>query len=67
MLPAGTFSRRIPSAPPGGNTTSSEVIVSNTYFQMLPDREQLLFGENDPVDGRNIGLIKSWKLQLGPA
>jgi class 3 adenylate cyclase len=47
------------------SATSSEVIVSNTYYQMLPDGEQVRFQENDPVDGRNIGLIKSWKVRVG--
>jgi class 3 adenylate cyclase len=44
---------------------SSEVVVSNTYFQMLPDTDQVRFTENEPVDARNVGLIKSWKLRVG--
>ncbi|HEY3356260.1 MAG TPA: adenylate/guanylate cyclase domain-containing protein [Polyangia bacterium] len=43
---------------------AGEVVASNTYFQMLPDGEQARFEEIEPVDARNLGLIKSWKLRV---
>jgi class 3 adenylate cyclase len=44
--------------------SASEIITSNSYFQMLPDSQQSLFAEIDPIEARNIGLIKSWKLRV---
>jgi adenylate cyclase len=43
---------------------SSQVVASNTYFQMLPEAERAHFEETEPVEGRNVGLIKSWRLTL---
>jgi class 3 adenylate cyclase len=43
---------------------SSQVVASNSYFQMLPASERARFEEIDPVEGRNVGLIKSWRLTL---
>jgi class 3 adenylate cyclase len=39
-----------------------EVVVSNTYFQTLPDRDQTGFQEMEPLEAKNVGLIKAWKL-----
>ncbi|MBI5534079.1 MAG: adenylate/guanylate cyclase domain-containing protein [Deltaproteobacteria bacterium] len=45
----------------------SEMVVANTYFQKLDEADQAGFEELAPIDCRNIGLIKSWKLRLaGP-
>jgi hypothetical protein len=38
-------------------------VVSNTYFQTLPDREQAAFQELEPLEAKNVGLIKAWKLE----
>jgi class 3 adenylate cyclase len=40
-----------------------EIVVSNTYFQALPDREQAAFQELEPLEAKNVGLIKAWKLE----
>jgi class 3 adenylate cyclase len=40
-----------------------EIVVSNTYFQTLPDREQAAFQELEPLEAKNVGLIKAWKLE----
>jgi len=42
---------------------TNEIVVSNAYFQTLPDREQVLFQEMDPLEAKNVGLIKCWKLE----
>jgi adenylate cyclase len=44
--------------------SSSEIITSNSYFQMLTEAQQLRFTEIEPIEARNIGLIKSWKLSV---
>jgi class 3 adenylate cyclase len=40
-----------------------EIVVSNTYFQTLPDRDQAGFQEMEPLEAKNVGLIKAWKLE----
>ena len=40
-----------------------EIVVSNTYFQTLPDHEQAPFQEMEPLEAKNVGLIKAWKLE----
>jgi class 3 adenylate cyclase len=42
---------------------TNEIVVSNTYFQTMPDRDQLGFQEMDPLEAKNVGLIKAWKLE----
>ena len=42
----------------------SEVVVSNTLFQQLGLPAQARFAELDPVDARNVGRIRAWKLLL---
>ena len=42
--------------------STHEIVVSNTYFQTLPDRDQALFQELEPLEAKNVGLIKAWKL-----
>ena len=39
-----------------------EVVVSNTVYQQLDQVWQKHFGELDPVEARNIGSVKAWKL-----
>jgi class 3 adenylate cyclase len=41
---------------------TNEIVVSNTYFRTLPDREQAAFQELEPLEAKNVGLIKAWKL-----
>jgi class 3 adenylate cyclase len=42
---------------------ADEIVVSNTYFQGLPDHLQRGFQELEPIEARNIGLIKGWRLR----
>jgi len=43
--------------------STHEIVVSNTYLQTLPDRDQSGFQEMEPLEAKNVGLIKAWKLQ----
>ena len=42
---------------------TNEIVLSNTYFQTLPDRDQGGFQEMEPLEAKNVGLIKAWKLE----
>ena len=42
---------------------TNEIVVSNAYFQTVPDREQGGFEEMEPLEAKNVGLIKAWRLQ----
>jgi adenylate cyclase len=46
------------------SANSSEVVVSNTFFQRLPLQLQAEFHELDPLEARNVGRIRAWKLAL---
>jgi class 3 adenylate cyclase len=39
----------------------SEIAVSNSYHQLLPEAAQGDFREMDPIEARNVGRIKAWK------
>lgn len=41
-----------------------EIVVSNTVYQRLPDAARQEFQELPPVEAKNIGRIRAWK--LGP-
>ena len=43
----------------------SEVVVSNSLYQQFGLPAQARFAELEPVDARNVGRIRAWKLQLG--
>ena len=46
----------------------SETVVSNSFYQRLDNALQSRFVESDPVEARNVGRIKAWKLAgAGPA
>lgn len=47
----------------------SEIVVSNAFFQGLPEDSQAAFEEMEALEARNIGRIKAWKLRssLGPS
>jgi class 3 adenylate cyclase len=40
----------------------SEVVLSNAFHQRLDERSQSQCAEIDPVDARNVGRIRAWKL-----
>jgi class 3 adenylate cyclase len=39
-----------------------EVVVSNSFLQALDDADRGSFREIEPVEGKNVGRIKAWKL-----
>lgn len=41
-----------------------EIVVSNALFQTLPTHAQSDFREMPPVEAKNIGRIRAWKLDL---
>jgi class 3 adenylate cyclase len=45
---------------------SGEIAISNTLYQLLDENGQAEFQEMAPVEGRNLGTIKSWK-RIAPA
>ena len=44
---------------------ASETIVSNGFYQRLPEDMQARFRDTEPLEARNVGRIKAWK--LGPS
>ena len=42
-----------------------EIVVSNLFHQALPDPERLAFTELEPVEAKNIGRVRAWKLAAG--
>jgi adenylate cyclase len=42
----------------------SEVAVTNSLYEAVDDETQTLFREVEPVEARNVGRIKAWKLNL---
>ena len=40
-----------------------ETVVANTFFHQLDDRARAQFAELEPIEGRNVGLIKAWVLR----
>jgi len=43
---------------------SSEIAVTNSLYEAVDDETQALFREVEPVEARNVGRIKAWKLNL---
>ena len=39
-----------------------EIVVSNLLYQALPDTQRAAFTELDPVEAKNIGRVKAWRL-----
>jgi len=37
-------------------------VASNLLYQALPDAERRAFTELDPVEAKNIGRVKAWRL-----
>ncbi len=42
--------------------SSNEMVVTNTFYQKLPEMVQSEFAEMEPIEAKNVGLIKAWKL-----
>jgi class 3 adenylate cyclase len=43
-----------------------ETVVSNAFYQGLPEDRQSRFRETEPIEARNVGRIKAWKLDARP-
>lgn len=43
----------------------SEIVVSNSFHQALDEADKSCFQEQEPVEAKNIGRIKAWKLSPG--
>jgi class 3 adenylate cyclase len=43
----------------------SEIVVSNAFFQRLPEMAQNDFRAMEPMEVRNIGRVKAWRLSVG--
>jgi class 3 adenylate cyclase len=41
---------------------SSDVLVSNGFVQALSPANRKSFKTVNPIDGRNVGLIRSWRM-----
>jgi class 3 adenylate cyclase len=39
-----------------------EVVLSNAFHQQLDERHQARCSEIEPIDARNVGRIRAWKL-----
>jgi class 3 adenylate cyclase len=42
-----------------------EIVVSNLFHQALPHADRFAFTELDPVEAKNIGRVRAWKLAAG--
>lgn len=42
--------------------TQGQIAVSNSCHQLLPEEAQVDFQEMDPIEARNVGRIKAWRL-----
>jgi len=42
-----------------------EIVVSNTFYQWLSRATRAEFHETQPVDAKNMGRVRSWKLKCG--
>ena len=40
-----------------------EIVISNSFYQQLPASLQAECSELDPVEARNVGRIKAWKVR----
>ncbi|HEY5704115.1 MAG TPA: hypothetical protein VIS96_00910 [Terrimicrobiaceae bacterium] len=46
------------------HATVDEIIVSNSFYQRLPESARCDFCHNEPVEARNVGRIKAWKATM---
>ena len=44
-----------------------EVVISNTLYQALPGAEQAAFVDLDPLEAKNMGRMRAWKLAARPS
>jgi adenylate cyclase len=46
------------------HATVDEIIVSNSFYQRLPESARRDFCQNEPVEAKNVGRIKAWKATM---
>ena len=39
-----------------------EIVISNTLYHALPGAEQAAFADLDPIEAKNMGRVRAWKL-----
>jgi hypothetical protein len=44
-----------------GTAIAGEIVVSNAFYQSMDEDVRAEFVENQPVEAKNVGLIKSWR------
>ncbi len=44
----------------------SEIVVSNSFYHELDEESQPAFQETEPLEARNVGRIRAWRLCLKP-
>ena len=47
-----------------GHATADEIVVSNSFYQRLPQAARAAFREEEPIEARNVGRIKAWKTKV---
>lgn len=45
----------------------SEIVISNSFYQKLPEPFRRMFHEMKPLEARNIGHIRTWKYAVHPS
>ncbi|WP_089935679.1 adenylate/guanylate cyclase domain-containing protein [Candidatus Entotheonella palauensis] len=45
---------------------SGEIVISNSYYQSLPERSKDGFEALEAIDAKNMGKINAWKLRVHP-
>lgn len=43
------------------HATADEIIVSNSFYQRLPEAIRATFREQEPIEAKNVGRIRAWK------
>ena len=49
----------------GAHAGPDEIVVSNGFYQRLPEHARGNFREDEPVEAKNVGRIKAWKTKVG--
>lgn len=44
----------------------SEIVISNSFFQKLPESSRRKFHEMEPLEAKNLGQIRTWKYSVQP-
>ena len=44
------------------HATADEIVVSNAFYQRLPEAARAGFSSQEPIEAKNVGRIKAWKV-----